>query len=129
LISFAIHVTRLNDTKCHELRLVECGVKLESVLVYSFDGVADGLIFERGATRKEGPRGIKMVPPSLGGMLEYESLKQSDRRPDHRLEFKGAAIDHLAGDVEDDCQADIGDPPVLLQQPRNHVGSDSHQPD
>src|SRR5262245_26949248 len=49
---------QLNDTKCHELRLVECGVKLESVLVYSFDGVADGLIFERsGGERGRDPRG------------------------------------------------------------------------
>ena len=59
---------QLNDTKCHELRLVECGVKLESVLVYSFDGVADGLIFERGNREVGGPPGgTKMVPlPAIG---------------------------------------------------------------
>src|SRR5262249_31332299 len=56
-------------------------------------------------------------------------LKQSDRRLNHRLELIGSAIDHLAGDVEDDCQADIGDPAVLLEQPRNYVGRDAHQGD
>src|SRR5262245_31529069 len=62
---FCDSLRQLNDTKCHELRLVECGVKLESVLVYSFDGVADGLIFERGGgERGRDPLGLsKWSPP------------------------------------------------------------------
>src|SRR5262245_55446056 len=59
--------------KCHELRLVECGVKLESVLVYSFDGVADGLIFERGGGGRgeESPGAIKMVTPHYAISLSF----------------------------------------------------------
>jgi hypothetical protein len=51
---------------------------------------------------------------SLASCCRVRSLKENDHRPDRRLEFIGAAIDHLASDVEDDCQSDIGDPAVLL---------------
>src|SRR5262245_12617700 len=54
---------QLNDTKCHELRLVECGVKIESVLVYSYDGVADAFVFARGRGVGRPPGATKMVPP------------------------------------------------------------------
>src|SRR6266550_3215390 len=38
-----------------------------------------------------------------------------------------AAVAHVERHIEDDQEADIGDPAVLLQQARNKAGGEAHQ--
>ena len=44
----------------------------------------------------------QLVRPRHGHKSSGHSLEESDHRPDQRLELEGAAIDHLAGHIEND---------------------------
>src|SRR5438270_444160 len=48
---------------------------------------------------------------------------------DHRRELERSAIDHLEGDVNDDSEADITDPALLLEYAAEQIGGDAHQRD
>src|SRR5262245_16732887 len=45
--------------------------------------------------------------------------RESERGREDRPDLQHAAIDHVECDIEDDQQADIGDPAVMVQQPRD----------
>jgi hypothetical protein len=61
--------------------------------------------------------------------LWVHALANACDRLDDGPQLQRAAIDHLAGDAENDSEADIGDPSVLPEQAGDDVCGEAHQGD